>query len=124
MSDTYEKMLELVTQLNADAEEISPQDESGRPDDPEDAQVREAETLEMVAKRIADILNASSEADIEGSASSQHYIETGVRLSRDQDNVIRVAALCFLHGNDPAGFDLGKLADALGVDRSDVEALS
>jgi len=37
--------------------------------------------------------------------------------------IIRQAALYFLHSEDPPGFDLGELADALGVDRGDVEAL-
>lgn len=38
--------------------------------------------------------------------------------------LIRSAALAFLHGEDPADLDLAILADALGVDRSDVAALS
>lgn len=41
------------------------------------------------------------------------------------DDVIRAAALAYLHGDDsPQAVDLAALADALGVDRADVEAFA
>ena len=38
--------------------------------------------------------------------------------------IVQRAATCFLHSEDPEDLDLGELADALGVDRANVEALS
>lgn len=73
--------MELAIKLGHDAEEISPAED--RPDDPDDPQVREAETLEQVSEQVKDLLNTHEEADKEGSASSQHFIETGVRLPMD-----------------------------------------
>lgn len=41
----------------------------------------------------------------------------------DDDQVIRHAALSYLHGEDHPNTNLGRLADALGEDRDTVEAL-
>jgi len=48
-----------------------------------------------------------------------------LRVPRDDGDpeIVKRAALSFLHGEDPEGLDLGELADALGVPHDEVEAL-
>jgi len=48
----------------------------------DDSEAREAEVLKRVSERIKAMLNASKDANTEESASSQHFIETGVRLPK------------------------------------------
>lgn len=170
MSTLYEQVMDLAIKLGHEAEALrGTRTENDGPQEEMDDEVGIAH--EEIAGRIIEILNASEEADTAGSASSQHFIETGVRLPLDADlginakvwrsdlddvpvvqidtegsmgrlrvnlndapiwdgdpekgdDVIRLAAMYFLHSEDPEGFDLGVLADALSVDRNDVEALS
>lgn len=44
-------------------------------------------------------------------------------MGAHEDDLIRAAALSFLHGEDWGTDTLAELADALGVDRGEVEAL-
>lgn len=57
-------------------------------------------------------------------AVSRHLIDQGLTPEWNvTPDIIRQAALMFLHGEDPAELDLAALADALGVDHGEVEAL-
>lgn len=57
-------------------------------------------------------------------AASRLLHETGVTPEWNVvPDLVRQAALNYLHGEDPEGFDLAALADALGVDHADVEGL-